>query len=87
MNTSRKPVPRRRKRTRRIIEAFLKRAETEWFDKVKLEDVRDAGDGADRGAEVWQQNGTAGSGSMNTWASPWRCGEWPTRDWTERSTP
>jgi AcrR family transcriptional regulator len=25
--------------TRRIIEAFLKRAETEWFDKVRLEDV------------------------------------------------
>jgi AcrR family transcriptional regulator len=30
--------------TRRIIEAFLKRAETEWFDKVRLEDVAaDAG--------------------------------------------
>jgi len=30
--------------TRRIVEAFLKRAETEWFDKVRLEDVaRDAG--------------------------------------------
>ena len=30
--------------TRRIIEAFLKRAETDWFDKVKLEDVAaDAG--------------------------------------------
>lgn len=25
--------------TRRIIEAFLKRAESEWFDKVRLEDV------------------------------------------------
>lgn len=30
--------------TRRIIEAFLKRAENEWFDKVRLEDVAvDAG--------------------------------------------
>jgi AcrR family transcriptional regulator len=30
--------------TRRIIEAFLKRAESEWFDKVRLEDVAtDAG--------------------------------------------
>jgi len=25
--------------TRRIVVAFLKRAETEWFDKIKLEDV------------------------------------------------
>jgi AcrR family transcriptional regulator len=25
--------------TRRIIEAFLKRAESEWFDKVRLEDI------------------------------------------------
>lgn len=25
--------------SRRIIEAFLKRAETEWFDKIRLEDV------------------------------------------------
>jgi len=25
--------------TRRIVEAFLKRAESEWFDKVRLEDV------------------------------------------------
>lgn len=30
--------------TRRIIEAFLKRAETEWFDKIKLDDIAaDAG--------------------------------------------
>jgi AcrR family transcriptional regulator len=30
--------------TRRIIESFLKRAESEWFDKVRLEDVAaDAG--------------------------------------------
>lgn len=30
--------------TRRIIESFLKRAETQWFDKIKLEDVAaDAG--------------------------------------------
>lgn len=30
--------------TRRIVEAFLKRAESEWFDKVRLEDVAaDAG--------------------------------------------
>lgn len=30
--------------TRRIVEAFLKRAETEWFDKIKLEDIAaDAG--------------------------------------------
>jgi AcrR family transcriptional regulator len=30
--------------TRRIIEAFLKRAEKEWFDKIRLEDVAaDAG--------------------------------------------
>lgn len=25
--------------TRRIVEAFLKRAESEWFDKIKLEDI------------------------------------------------
>ena len=30
--------------TRRIVEAFLKRAESEWFDKIKLEDIAsDAG--------------------------------------------
>jgi len=30
--------------TRRIVEAFLKRAESEWFDKIRLEDIAaDAG--------------------------------------------